>query len=95
MRCWTRPRARAASQPRSPELEKQVRDEVVLREMFMQEAEKAGLAGTPEYRTQMELARQTILIRELFNQYQTKNKIAPADVQAEYDKVKSQQGGTE
>ena len=86
---------RQGGQPRSPELEKQVRDEVVLREMFMQEAEKAGLASTPEYRTQMELARQTILIRELFNQYQTKNQIAPADVQAEYDKVKSQQGGTE
>ena len=86
---------RQGGQPRTPELETQVRDEVVLREMFMQEAEKAGLASTPEYRAQMELARQSILIRELFNQYQTKNKIADADVQAEYDKVKSQQGGTE
>ena len=86
---------RQGAQPRTPELETQVRDEVVLREMFMQEAEKAGLANTPEYRAQMELARQSILIRELFNQYQSKNKIADADVQAEYDKVKVQQGGTE
>ena len=86
---------RQGGQPRTPELETQVRDEVVLREMFMQEAEKAGLANTPEYRAQMELARQSILIRELFNQYQGKNKVADADVQAEYDKVKAQQGGTE
>ena len=82
-------------QPRTPELEAQVRDEVVLREMFMQEAEKMGLQSTPEYKTQMELARQSILIRELFNDYQKKNKIADADIQAEYDKLKAQQGGTE
>lgn len=84
---------RQGGQPRSPELEAQVRDEVVLREMFMQEAEKQGLQATPEYRTQMELARQSILIRQLFEDYQKKNKVADADVQAEYDKVKAQQGG--
>ena len=82
-------------QPRSPELEQQVRDEVVLREMFVQEAEKRGLQTTPEYKTQMELARQGILIRELFNEYQKTNKASDADVRAEYDRVKAQQGGTE
>ncbi len=82
-------------QPRTPELEQQVRDEVVLREMFVQEAEKRGLQATPEYKTQMELARQGILIRELFNEYQKSNKASDADVQAEYDRVKAQQGGTE
>jgi peptidyl-prolyl cis-trans isomerase C len=37
-------------QPRTPELEKQRRDEVVMREMFMQEAEKRGLAARPTTR---------------------------------------------
>ena len=82
-------------QPVTPELETQVRDEVVLREMFAQEAEKRGLAATSDYRAQMELARQTILIRELFNQFQQKNPVTDAQIQAEYDKFKGQAGGTE
>ncbi len=82
-------------QPKTPELETQVRDEVVLREMFMQEAEKRGLSQSAEYKSQMELARQTILIRELFNEYNKKNPTSDAEVQAEYDKFKSQSSGTE
>jgi peptidyl-prolyl cis-trans isomerase C len=82
-------------QPRTPELEKQARDEVVLREMFMQEAEKRGLAQSPEYKSQMEFARQTILIRELFENERKKNPVTDAEVQAEYDKFKAQATGTE
>ena len=82
-------------QQKTPELEQQVRDEVVLREMFMQEAEKRGMAATPDYKTQMEFARQSILIRELFADYQKKNPVTDAEVQAEYDKFKGASGGTE
>ncbi len=78
---------------RTPELEAQVRDEVVMREMFMQEAEKRGLAATPSYKTQMEFARQTLLIRELFADYQKKNPVSDAEIQAEYEKFKAQSGG--
>src|SRR5512134_2112187 len=81
-------------QAKTPELEQQVRDEVVLREMFMQEAEKRGLAASADYKTQMEFARQSILIRELFADYSKKNPVTDAEVQAEYDKFKSQSGGT-
>ena len=86
---------RQGGQARTPELEQQVRDEVVLREMFMQEAERRGMAGSADYKLQMELARQTILIRELFSEYQKKNPVTDAEVQAEYDKFKGQSGGTE
>ncbi len=82
-------------QAKTPELETQVRDEVVLREMFMQEAEKRGMAQTAEYKTQMELARQTILIRELFNEFSKKNPVTDAEIQGEYDKFKGQASGTE
>lgn len=87
--------ATKAGQPRTPELEKQARDEVVLREMFMQEAEKRGLAQSPDYKTQMEFARQTILIRELFEDQKKKNPVTDAEVQAEYEKFKGQATGTE
>ncbi len=82
-------------QPRTPELEAQVKDEVVLREMFMQEAEKLGLARSADYKAQMELARQSILIRELFTDYTKKNPVTDAEIKAEYDKFKAQATGTE
>lgn len=81
-------------QQRSPELEAQVRDEVVLREMFVQEAEKRGLQGKADYKMQMEFARQTILIRELFTQYQAANPVTDAEIQAEYAKSAGS-GGSE
>ena len=84
-----------SGQPKTPELEQQVRDEVVLREIFLQEAEKRGLAATPEYKQQIEFARQTLLIRELFADFTRKNPVTDAEVQAEYDKYKGQSGGTE
>lgn len=82
-------------QPRTPELELQVRDEVVLREMFVQEAEKRGLAANAEYKKQMEFARQTILIRELFTQFQSANPVTDAEIQTEYEKVQAQSAGLE
>ena len=73
-------------QRRTPELEAQVRDEVVLREMFVQEAEKRGLQSKSDYKQQMEFARQTILIRELFTEFQAANPVTDAEIQAEYAK---------
>jgi peptidyl-prolyl cis-trans isomerase C len=86
---------RGGQQPRTPELEQQVRDEVVMREIFMQEAERRGLAGGAEYKTKMEFARQQILIGELFADHQKKNPVNDADAKAEYDKIKAANAGTE
>ncbi len=86
---------RGGQQPVTPELEARARDEVVLREVFAQEAEKRGVAASAEYRNQMELARQTILIRELFADYQKKNPVNDAEAKTEYDKFKGQATGTE
>ena len=43
----------------------------------------------------MELARQTLLIRALFTDYQKKNPITDADIQSEYDKFVAANGGKE
>ena len=43
----------------------------------------------------MELARQTLLIRELFADYQKQNPVTDADIKAEYDKFASTNGGKE
>jgi peptidyl-prolyl cis-trans isomerase C len=83
---------RSGQQPATPELEARVKEEAVVREIFAQEAEKRGMAANPEFRQQMELARQTLLIRTMFMDYQKKNPITDAEAQAEYEKVKSQAG---
>lgn len=83
------------NQPRTPELEQQVKDELVLREIFVQEAEARGLQRSEEYRAQMDVARQSLLIRELFNDYQKKNAVSDAELKAEYDKLKGTAGGNE
>ena len=73
----------------------QIKDEIIAREIFMQEARKRGLDASDEYKTQLELARQTILIRELFADFQKKNPITDAEIQAEYDKFVAANGGKE
>ena len=84
-----------SGRPVTPEMESQIKDEVIAREVFMQEAQKRGLEATADYKTQMELARQTILIRELFADYQKKNPVIDAEIQAEYDKFLAANGGKE
>jgi len=84
-----------SGRPVTPEVEAQIKEEVIAREIFMQEAQKRGLDATPEYKSQIELARQTILIRELFAEFQKTSAVTDADVQAEYDKFVAANGGKE
>ena len=82
-------------QAKTPDLEGKVKEELVLREIFVQEAEKKGIAATADYKTQMEFARQSILIQGLFADFQAKSKDSEADLRAEYDKIKAQNGDKE
>lgn len=84
-----------SGRPITPEMQGQLKDELVLREIFMQEAQKRGLEASDEFKAQMELARQTLLIRELFADYQKKNPVTDAEVKAEYDKFVAANGGKE
>ncbi|OOG39713.1 peptidylprolyl isomerase [Polaromonas sp. A23] len=84
-----------SGRPVTPEMQGQIKEEVIAREVFMQEAEKLGLAGTDDFKTQMDLARQAILIRELFADYQKKNPVTDADLKGEYDKFVAANGGKE
>lgn len=84
-----------SGRPVTPEMQGQIREEVIAREVFMQEAEKLGLSGTDDFKTQMDLARQAILIRELFADYQKKNPVTDADLKGEYDKFVAANGGKE
>jgi peptidyl-prolyl cis-trans isomerase C len=85
----------ASGRPVTPEVMDQIKQELVAREIFMQEARKRGLDASDDYKNQIELARQTILIRSLFADFQKKNPVTDADIQAEYDKFVAANGGKE
>lgn len=82
-----------SGRPVTPEMQQQIKDEVIAREIFMQEAKKRGLDKTDNFRDQIELARQTILIRDLFADQQKKESVTDADLKAEYDKVAAANAG--
>lgn len=89
----TQIKAQAArtGQPVPPEVQKQLKDEVITREVFMQEAQRRGLEGSADFRAKMELARQSVLISELFADYQKANPVTDADAKAEYDRLVASQ----
>src|SRR5262245_28847907 len=56
----------ARGQKVTPELEQQAKDQVVMREIFTQEAEKEGIQKSPEFADQLALVRQSVLMSMLF-----------------------------
>ena len=84
-----------SGRPITPEIQQQLRDAVIAREAFAQEAEKLGLVGSDDYKNQMEIARQTVLITVLFDDFKKKNALTDAELKAEYDKFAAANGGKE
>ena len=78
-----------------PELKAQAKDQVVMREIFAQEAEKQGIPNTADYKNQLDLVRQTVLINTLFQNFIKTHPVSDTDAKAEYDKIKAEQSGLE
>jgi len=85
----------AAGRPVTPEMQDQLREEVITREVFMQEAQKKGLDATDDFKAQMELARQAVLIRTLFDDYRKANPVSDEELKAAYDKLVAANSGKE
>ncbi len=82
-------------QPEPKDMRAQIREELIMREVFMQEAMKLKLTERPEIKLAIENARQRVIMTALAQEYLSKNKVTDAEVQAEYEKVKKERGGTE
>ncbi|RJF98467.1 peptidylprolyl isomerase [Noviherbaspirillum saxi] len=85
----------AQGQQDSPQLRAMVKEELINREILIQEADKLGLSNSAEVKNQVEIARQSIAIRALVQDYLKKNPVKDSEIQAEYDKFKSQAGDKE
>jgi len=77
----------------SPQLREQVKQEMINRQVFVQAAEKAGVAKQDAVQTEMELARQGILVRSLMTDYLAKHPVTDKQVQDEYNRLKQEQAG--
>ena len=84
-----------SGRPVTPDVQQQMRDAVITREIFAQEAEKLGLMGSDDYKNQMEIARQTVLITVLIDDFKKKNAVTDTELKAEYDKFAAANGGKE
>jgi peptidyl-prolyl cis-trans isomerase C len=81
--------------PDTEQMRGMVRDELVNREVLAQEAQKSGVAKNPEVQTQLDMARQEIIVSAYLREWARKHPVTDAEVQKEYDRAKSQHGDKE
>jgi peptidyl-prolyl cis-trans isomerase C len=72
-----------------------VRDELINREVLAQEAQKSGIAKSPEVQAQMDMARQEVLVGAYVRDWVRKNPVNEPEVQKEYERARSQAGDKE
>jgi peptidyl-prolyl cis-trans isomerase C len=85
----------AQGQPDTPERQHAVRDELVNREVIAQAAQKRGLDKNSDIAAQMEMARQAVLVRALFEDEVKKNPITDAQLEQQYTQFKASMGTNE
>ena len=79
----------------TPQLQALVRQELVDREILVQEAERRGLPAKAEVKFQLDNARQQVLINALVQDQLAKSGTSDADVRAEYDRLTKGDAGKE
>ena len=86
---------KAKGAPDSPELTNAVREELIRRELMLQEAKKAGVEKKSDVIARVEAARQSIYITAYLQSYFAKNPISDDQLKADYERIKAQLGNTE
>jgi peptidyl-prolyl cis-trans isomerase C len=72
-----------------------VREELINREVIYQEAQKSGFTKSPEVQTQLDMARQEVVVSAYLRDWTRKHPVTDADVQKEYERAKAQAGDKE
>jgi peptidyl-prolyl cis-trans isomerase C len=86
---------KAQGTPDSPELQNAVKEELIRRELLVQEAKKKGLDKNTEVQGQIELARQAVLIQAYLSDYVRANPIGEDRLKKDYEAIKANLGTTE
>jgi peptidyl-prolyl cis-trans isomerase C len=81
--------------PDSPQMRMAIKEELIAREVLMQEAVKQGYDKKPDVRQALDQARQAIVVNQLARDYMAKNPVTDAEIKAEYDRFTQQTGDKE
>ncbi len=87
--------ATAQGRPDNPELRALVKQRLIESEVLAQEAVKLGLNKNPEVSTQLDLARQSVLIRAYVNDVAKRNPPTEDALRKAYEQNKQQPGASE
>ncbi|WP_144153620.1 peptidylprolyl isomerase [Paraburkholderia sp. BCC1885] len=79
----------------SPQLQAAVREELINREILMQEASRRGIPNRPDVKAQVAVAQQTVVLRALIEDFVKNNPPSDAEVKARYDALTKDAGGKE
>ncbi|MGF6609759.1 peptidyl-prolyl cis-trans isomerase C [Paraburkholderia sp. WSM4175] len=79
----------------TPQLQQAVREELVNREILMQEALRRGLPNRPDVKAQIAVAQQTVVLRALIEDFVKTNQPTDAEVTARYNALVKDAGGKE
>jgi len=85
----------AQGRPDTPEIRNSIKQELINREIVVQEAVKKGLNKRAEVATQIELARQQVLISAYLQDYLKAHPVNDDEVKKEYERVKASAGARE
>lgn len=85
----------AQGQPDTPELRQAITEELVRREIIVQESVKAGFDKKPEVLGQLDLARQGVLIGAYLNDYVRKHTVSDEQIKKEFEDIKAKLGTKE
>ena len=85
----------AQGQPDTPELRAFLRDELVNRELFIRAAKAKGMDRDATMKTQMQVAADSILIRQYINDYMGVNGVSDDTLKKEYETIKAGLGDKE
>ncbi|MGZ5033129.1 MAG: peptidylprolyl isomerase [Usitatibacter sp.] len=85
----------AQGQPDNAERQQAVREELINREVLAQAAAKRGLDKNADIQAQMDMARQAVLVRALFENEIKNHPITDADLEKQYETFKGSMGTNE
>ena len=86
---------KAQGTPDTPELQNAVKEELIRRELLVQEAKKKNLDKSSEVQGQVELARQAVLIQAYLSDYVRANPISEDRLKKDYEAIKGNLRTTE
>lgn len=73
----------------TPELREKIRDDLVTKEIVLQEAARQGVEKQSDVQLEIELAKQNVVLKSFVQNYQKANPVTEAALKAEYENIKA------